>query len=650
MNIPFDHTDGSWIRFPLTRLDFSLAIVFVLLALALRWPFIVRGNTLLLPDEAIVGIMAQDISEGRHFPIYFYGQRYMGALEAYTMAALLLLIDDPFLSLRLAPAFYFSLLVGTTFLMMTRWFGRLSGAVSSIVLIAASPMFVQWSIAPRGGYIEVLLWGVLLWWAYSEWFVQSHNVRLSSMKKFLFGLLVGSGLWLNPMFLVYLLPVFSHIFFSRSLQYVRYRSRLGGLLTRLEKLFRGMPLALPVLGFAMVLMLNCIWAAWATEERTYTMLILNLLSHDTALTVVWLSLMIAISYLFICKNFLGRLLGWIEAGRSVILGILFGYLPSMLYVVMHIFSGQPLENALLFGIRPIWTIESTLSYFWSGLPVFFGADPEKYLQMNQQWRQSNLIGLNPLLANNIALLNWIILCALSMLLLFLVLRYRHELAQILQMQPVTFSTPVFLLQAVVIQIGLYVFSGAAYEFSTIRYMLPLWSMLPALLGASVSTVVGRWRQTAYFAVIAAITSWSIGQVALYLQLGRPHPLEPVATALQNHRVRIAGAEILDAHILSFLTQQNPKIFEYRSFWPRLSHYLAEIEPNRPIPYIVNTDERDWISAWIDTKFPGSPPVDNQHYLYTELRQLHNDEPHKILLKEKLYGTWELWLLDRPLPD
>jgi len=134
-----------------------------------------QGETLLHSDEAIVGIMAQDIAEGRRLPIYFYGQRYMGALEAYVIAALSPLFDDPIHALRFGPALFFAALCVLQYLMLTRWFGRVWRDNWSGDAAGRSPMFMQWSISARGGYIEILVWGTALLWTYSEWFANEKS-------------------------------------------------------------------------------------------------------------------------------------------------------------------------------------------------------------------------------------------------------------------------------------------------------------------------------------------------------------------------------------------------------------------------------------------------------------------------------------------
>ena len=203
----------DWHRHRLGLPDAVLAVVFVALTLYVRMPFIERGETLLHSDEAIVGLMAQDIAAGERFPIYFYGQRYMGALEAYVIAAVSPFFDNPIHALRFGPACFFALMVGVQYLMLTRWFGRRGGLVGVLVLLASSPMFMQWSISARGGYVEILLWGSLLLWTYSEWFVNPQSAN--GKRQFLFGALIGSGLWINPSIVLFLAPIVIHALLNR---------------------------------------------------------------------------------------------------------------------------------------------------------------------------------------------------------------------------------------------------------------------------------------------------------------------------------------------------------------------------------------------------------------------------------------------------
>src|SRR4051794_13218038 len=87
----------------------TLAWIVVLLAgLVLPRASLVRqaGAVLIESDEAIVGLMARHMLAG-HFPIWFYGQSYLGSLEAATTAALFPLFGSTPLVLKLGAFCWF---------------------------------------------------------------------------------------------------------------------------------------------------------------------------------------------------------------------------------------------------------------------------------------------------------------------------------------------------------------------------------------------------------------------------------------------------------------------------------------------------------------------------------------------------------------
>src|SRR5258708_13668268 len=65
----------------------------LLLALAIRVWLVARTNGVIGGDEVLVGVQAEHILRGA-LPIYFYGQPYMGSLEAY-LEALFVAIGGP---------------------------------------------------------------------------------------------------------------------------------------------------------------------------------------------------------------------------------------------------------------------------------------------------------------------------------------------------------------------------------------------------------------------------------------------------------------------------------------------------------------------------------------------------------------------------
>ena len=64
-----------------------IGAIFVLAAV-LRLVLIFSYGDSLNGDEAVVGLMAKHIGEGTNVPVFYYGQPYMGSMEAM-LAALL---------------------------------------------------------------------------------------------------------------------------------------------------------------------------------------------------------------------------------------------------------------------------------------------------------------------------------------------------------------------------------------------------------------------------------------------------------------------------------------------------------------------------------------------------------------------------------
>ncbi len=150
---------------PVTRLVARAALpLALLLAVAVRVFLIVRAPGVLDGDEALVGLQAQSIATGaaHPLPVFFYGQYYMGSLEAYLCAAVFRLIGPSVPALRLAPLLCALLLVLLTYDLARRVVGRQPARLAAL-LTALPPLYVGvWSVKARGGYVEMLVLGTAL--------------------------------------------------------------------------------------------------------------------------------------------------------------------------------------------------------------------------------------------------------------------------------------------------------------------------------------------------------------------------------------------------------------------------------------------------------------------------------------------------------
>lgn len=636
----------GWTRHALTRSDYAIAFACFAIALVARWPFVSVGETLLHSDEAIVGIMAQDIAAGEQFPIYFYGQRYMGALEAYTVAAFSTIFDNPIHALRFAPAFYLALIVFTQYLMLKRWFGRAGGLIGAAALIACSPMFMQWSISARGGYVEVMLWGSMLLFAYGEWFVEPVPQTRRALRKFLFGAIIGSGMWINPSIVLFIAPIIVHAMFNRPLAAAWESEGLGQRVAGFSRWARFA--ALPIVAFFVVLALNVAWATWVADGRVQSQLLLGLLPKPIAAGVLALGAMA-------CAFVINRRVPLSDFARGaaqnhgiMILGLLVGSTPAILYVVGRTLSGQALDPSLPLGFRPFWMAGETLNYLANGLPLLFGPDPRPFLALVGVGRDTVTQPLDIMTAGLVQGAGWLALGAGVTTLVVVLQSESFGLSRLFRMQPLNHSPATLLLMGIGTTVLLYLLGGCVLDFTTIRYLIPLWVFVPGVLAAAF--VSHQTRMAGRIAPIALCGAWLVGQFAMHSQLGARHPLGDLADAVQARHMQCAVAEPLDAHLLSYLTQQTCKTIEYESFWPRLAQYFPLVKDDAPMDYIVQTSELDREWDWIHGGWPGQSPPETKRFLWPRLRSALQHDPTLLVHREPLCDGYEWIRLRRPLVD
>ena len=117
-------------------------------------------------DEAVVALMARHILQGER-PVFFYGQAYLGSLDAWLIAGAFLLFGQTVLAIRVVQAALYLGTVATTYLLGLRVFADHWTATAAALLLAVPTVLVTlYTTATLGGYGEMLLIGnVLLLWA-----------------------------------------------------------------------------------------------------------------------------------------------------------------------------------------------------------------------------------------------------------------------------------------------------------------------------------------------------------------------------------------------------------------------------------------------------------------------------------------------------
>lgn len=181
------------------------AILSVLIGLWQRFAWQTTGRIPFNSDEAIVGLMARHILQGER-PIFFYGQAYMGSLDAWLNAAGFTLLGQSVATMRLVQTILWICLLVSVFFLTRRVFSSTSAAWISLLLFGLPTVNqVQYSTVTLGGYNEALILGV--WCLYLAVGILTDDRLPQTRLRFAWlGLLAGLGLWAFGFSLVISLP------------------------------------------------------------------------------------------------------------------------------------------------------------------------------------------------------------------------------------------------------------------------------------------------------------------------------------------------------------------------------------------------------------------------------------------------------------
>jgi hypothetical protein len=146
--------------------EWPLAAVACALLIGLRsWFFLAWEESYFDSDQAIVGLMAKHLVEGRAFPLFFYGQEYMLAVEAWVVAPFVAVLGPSVLAVRTALVIL-NLGIALLLVRLLMMEARLGGFAA---LLAASPFVIAPVVTAahleeaQGGNIEPFLWVLVLW-------------------------------------------------------------------------------------------------------------------------------------------------------------------------------------------------------------------------------------------------------------------------------------------------------------------------------------------------------------------------------------------------------------------------------------------------------------------------------------------------------
>ncbi|HEX4208448.1 MAG TPA: hypothetical protein VHZ51_30425 [Ktedonobacteraceae bacterium] len=134
----------------------ALACILRILLIWSHWP---TTNS----DESFVDLMALHVMKKGEWPIFFYGQGYMGTLQAYLGALLFHIFGVSAFTVRLGLVLFFALFLIVTYYLTSLLFSKKFALLIVALMGLGSSPVITTELFANGGYAETKLFAVLIY-------------------------------------------------------------------------------------------------------------------------------------------------------------------------------------------------------------------------------------------------------------------------------------------------------------------------------------------------------------------------------------------------------------------------------------------------------------------------------------------------------
>ncbi len=121
----------------------------IMMATLIRVFLLASGWPLLDGDQGTMGLAALHIFHGTDYPIFFYGQTFMGTIEAYIAALIFHIFGISTFSLRIGLLFFYVGFLINMFLLIRKLFSANFAVFTTLLLALGAPEIVYWQLSPR---------------------------------------------------------------------------------------------------------------------------------------------------------------------------------------------------------------------------------------------------------------------------------------------------------------------------------------------------------------------------------------------------------------------------------------------------------------------------------------------------------------------
>jgi hypothetical protein len=505
-----------------SRTLYSLAIAAA--AVAARLPYLLSHKIAFDSDEAVEGLMARHVLHGE-FPAFFWGQAFKGVPEVYASAGAFAMFGSSVGVLKSVTLAFFAAFVALQFVLLDKTAGRWLAIAASLLLIACSPALVFWSLDASAEYVLIMLLGtslLLLCLRYEE--------RRSSTIALCIGGVVGVGLWVQPLFLVYALPVGLVAFLRTKWWAERGPSVLTRELVSSPDRSAAARLAIRVFLIVSVVLITLAIIAFLSGGFSLQLggLPIGARAPQKLARLAVLAAAMALLMFAVTTRSTRRNLVAFERARTFGLGFILGYAPVMLYSVLVEPSHAPLRNA---NLQQLMTAAPDIAT--NIFPIIFGIK----------------IATTERLAIPMAA----VFPAIAVLVAYLWFE-RRRLIEIALLRAIDAPAIAGFFPLFVVMVPLlFLASGAYLDTQSYRYLIPWYAGLSVAWAAGSLALAGRNTRLAslFVAVILAVQVWQ--QVVWYRKLTPDVQSSAILDCLRQHGIRGGQAEYWTSYKLTFLS-------------------------------------------------------------------------------------------------
>ncbi len=608
----------------------------MLAAILARAPMAARVEGVLDHDQSIVGLMALDIAALRRWPIFFDGQRYMGALEAYVAGLFVALFGHSPVTVALSPLLFFGVFVAGQYAVWRLWADRKTGHWAALITILSAPMLALWSVVPRGGYIELLAWALPVLAIYRA-VTRPGADPLSKPRQAAWGFLLAFGYFLNPLSLIVYSTLAVDWTFGRHGVDLKRSGRVprSAVEGRWATLFWGLIGLGLVVGLAL-----CCHVEFRAKGLSPFVFCTEWVPAKIALPLGVAGIAVLLGGSMWWSGLAGRLIQVLPKSPWFMIGTLGALFPFAMYNLCVRAGVIPPAQSLPIWIRAPWFIGVNIRDGFQALGPLVGCSPHG--------PASVLIGQGVELPaavwpNTVRLLEWLTPVTVALVIVLLGLRAwndRREWRRFWSLQGEDASPgTVLALLGLIVSTGLYLLQATSPNASSIRYLVPIWIFLPGVLA---SAFCGLPKVALRFAAPFLLGAWCLAQVNLWAEMNRPSPLRPLAEILEKRGVRGMVAETPLALMVTNLSHGHVGALEFRSTWPRLwDRYISRFPEGQPVTCVVDT-ELGW--------YAGEDPTGARNTtIGEELRKVAKRFPGKARIAWR-FQHYEIWEVDLPLSE